>query len=227
MINVNVGENILWHNLDDLIPVQGDLKELTQENYLKLKSELLAEGFCSPFFVWHNEQGRPEILDGHQRRTTLITMRDTDNIEMPDKFPCCEIKAPTRERAMKILLALTSQYGTITPEGLHKYLMKNDISVDEAVNRFHMDKFDMVEIKETQFGEVSEVEMPELPTGDKGELEQITFTLHSEQAETIRRAMALCNQKYDADSELNENKNGNALSYICELFITRESAHER
>lgn len=70
--------------------------------------------------------------------------------------------------------------------------------------------------------DASEIDAPDLPYGDKSELEQITFTLESQQAETVREAVALCKEKYPGafENQLNNNNNGNAIAYICELFIT-------
>ena len=58
-----------------------------------------------------------------------------------------------------------------------------------------------------------------LPNGEKGNLEQITFTLTNEQAETIRSAL-----DYIIDNDLiketfgNENKNGNAIYEVVKQW---------
>jgi hypothetical protein len=157
MIKNNVGL-LKQYPLDDLIPSQGDLKELKHENYLKLKSEILTEGFISPFHIWINEHGLPEILDGHQRRLTLITMRDVDKLDVPEKLPCIEVNAPDRQRASRILLALTSQYGTMTRERFDQYLLENQIEFSEAENRFTMDAFPMVDFKVDLGGDFQDAE---------------------------------------------------------------------
>ena len=41
--------------LEDLHPLQGDLKTLSEEKYRKLRKTLLKHGFSFPFFVWKNE----------------------------------------------------------------------------------------------------------------------------------------------------------------------------
>jgi hypothetical protein len=161
MIKNNVGL-LKQYPLDDLIPSQGDLKTLSHENYLKLKSEILTEGFISPFHIWINEHGLPEILDGHQRRLTLITMRDVDKLDVPEKLPCIEVNAPDRQRASRILLALTSQYGTMTKSSFDEYLKQNNIETKEAISRFTMDAFEMVEFDlKPQKNENSEIDVDE------------------------------------------------------------------
>ena len=57
--------------------LQGDLKILTDENYKKLKNEILTEGFCFAIHVWENkEDAKIYILDGTQRLETLTRMKD-------------------------------------------------------------------------------------------------------------------------------------------------------
>jgi len=59
-----------------------------------------------------------------------------------------------------------------------------------------------------------------LPIEDRAPFQQMTFTLHDEQAETIREALKLSKGMGEFTDSPNENSNGNALSRICELFIT-------
>ena len=59
-----------------------------------------------------------------------------------------------------------------------------------------------------------------LPDQDRAPFQQMTFTLHDEQAETIREALKLSKGMGEFTDSPNENSNGNALSRICELFIT-------
>lgn len=43
--------------LDTLVEFQGDLKSLSEENYQKLKSEILQTGFAFPIYVWKSKDG--------------------------------------------------------------------------------------------------------------------------------------------------------------------------
>ena len=56
--------------LADLTPLQGDLKELPQANFQKLKQSIVRHGITFPFFVWQND-GKNYILDGTQRDRVL------------------------------------------------------------------------------------------------------------------------------------------------------------
>lgn len=57
-----------------------------------------------------------------------------------------------------------------------------------------------------------------LPDGEKTPFQQMTFTLHDQQAEIVQRAISKA-QGLNPSSELNENSNGNALAFICEMFL--------
>jgi len=61
--------------IDELRELQGELKELTEENYQKLRGRIAEQGFSAPLFVWGRGK-RPFIIDGHQRVRTLKRMRD-------------------------------------------------------------------------------------------------------------------------------------------------------
>lgn len=60
----------------------------------------------------------------------------------------------------------------------------------------------------------------ELPSGEKGNLEQITFTLSSEQAAVVRSALEVVLEQDSAEWKNygNENKNGNALHEIVQQW---------
>ena len=56
-----------------------------------------------------------------------------------------------------------------------------------------------------------------LPDGDKSEIEQITFTLHHEQAELIRYAISLIEDYSETFG--NTNKNGNAIYEVVKQWV--------
>jgi hypothetical protein len=58
-------------DLHKLTPMQGDLKELSQINFNKLKQSILRHGITFPFFVWQSG-GENYILDGTQRDRVLL-----------------------------------------------------------------------------------------------------------------------------------------------------------
>ena len=123
----------------DLVPYQGTLKELSVENYGKLKASILREGFCAPVFAWQNE-GKLYTLDGHQRLRTLTKMAQ-DGYTIPD-IPVDYIEADTVQDAKRKILALTSQFGTLTGDGLYEFLSEAELPVTEMEN-FNFPEIDL------------------------------------------------------------------------------------
>ena len=61
-----------------------------------------------------------------------------------------------------------------------------------------------------------------LPDGDKSNVETVSFTLTSEQAELVKEQLKVCQQEVgefdDADTFGNSNKNGNAIYKIVKQW---------
>ena len=58
-----------------------------------------------------------------------------------------------------------------------------------------------------------------LPTEDRAPFQQMTFTLHDTQVETVKEALGAAKSLGDFGDTGNENSNGNALARICEVFL--------
>jgi hypothetical protein len=62
-------------------------------------------------------------------------------------------------------------------------------------------------------------EFPELVDGDKEPYQKKTFTLHDEQASLIDDAVLKARTNPLIDEGLNDNSNGNALTFICKQWL--------
>lgn len=118
-------------SLDELVALQGELKTLPEANYEKLKGRILDFGFLEPITIWRD---RNEILNGHQRVTTLRKMRD-DGYSIP-QIPVNSITVKDREEAKRIILSLTSQYGVMTEGSLAEFMQEADIVLEEIVKSY-------------------------------------------------------------------------------------------
>lgn len=115
----------------DLLPTQGNLKDLTEKNYKKLKSTIERRGFSVPVYVWEDDKGIKHLLDGHQRRQVLTTEGWNEPI------PYLRVPAKDLQEAMARLLEITSQYATITQEGIDEFMATyelNEADVYEATS---------------------------------------------------------------------------------------------
>jgi len=98
--------------VDSLEPLQGNLKDLSEREYNKLKRSLIERGIFLPFFVWREGNA---LLDGHQRQRVMI--REGWLMDVPVHF----ISAPSLAEAKKDLLRITSQYGKTTQDGWDEF----------------------------------------------------------------------------------------------------------
>ena len=125
--------------LADLTPLQGELKELNDANFEKLKRSILKHGITFPFFVWQSE-GTNYILDGTQRDRVLKRMSD-EGYEIPP-LPCALIQAKDRKEAAEKILLISSNYGKMTEELLDEFLTQNDLSFLELADGLELPAID-------------------------------------------------------------------------------------
>jgi len=111
--------------LADLTPFQGNLKDLDDARYAKLKASILAEGFMAPVFVWQDK-----ILDGHQRTTVL----NGEGWDVEGGVPVIEIQADTEADAARKLLKLTSAYGKPQPEGVFDFMQAHELDIGDLAD---------------------------------------------------------------------------------------------
>lgn len=131
-IKVENPNNLPMAKVADLIPTQGDLKDLHTDNFNKLKESFEKHGFIYPIAVWRDKD-KLWMLDGHQRHRVLTTIA-------PDiEVPIIEIPAASLQDAAEILLKITSQYGTITQEGLDAFIAAYKLPEAELYQAVHYD----------------------------------------------------------------------------------------
>lgn len=110
---------------------QGDLKVLDKENYLKLRNSIVSQGLLAPFYIWLNPSNKLlYLIDGHQRKR-MFTL---ENVE-PYLIPYVMVPGKTASEAKMNLLAISSQYGTITDSGFKKFSFDiPEVWIKETIN---------------------------------------------------------------------------------------------
>lgn len=105
-------------NSNELEDLQGNLKDLNEKNYKRLKNSLQTEGFIFPLFVWEDPStGDKYSFDGHQR-LRLIQREIPGGIMLP----YVRVEAIGREDAKKKLLLFNSNYGEVTKDGWDEFI---------------------------------------------------------------------------------------------------------
>lgn len=152
----------------DLLPSQGDLKDLTEQNYNKLKGRIEKRGFRIPVYVWEDGD-ELKLLDGHQRQRVLTKEGWNEPI------PYLKINADDYTEAMELLLEITSQYATITQEGLDEFIAKKQLNEAEVYSATSYDALGFN--KDEPEPEVEEDEAPEVssepPVSELGSIYQL------------------------------------------------------
>lgn len=122
---------------------QGDLKELPEANYQKLKKQILRLGFSEPIAAWLVEdENKKYILNGHQRILTLKRMRDDEGYEVP-YVPYILVEAENHHEAKMKVLSLASQFGVITAKGLKNFISDMDLAPLDLKDDFALRDVDL------------------------------------------------------------------------------------
>lgn len=119
---------------------QGNLKKLSKDNAARLRKEILELGFSEPVSVWEHE-GSCLILNGHQR-VAVLKMLAAEGYQVPP-VPVSLVEANTLAEATRKVLALTSQYGSMSVEGLGEFMLENEIPYTEVVESFRFPEVKM------------------------------------------------------------------------------------
>lgn len=143
---------------------QGDLKFLNKDNYQKLKKAIEKHGFDIPIMVWIDDAGKKWLLDGHQRKRLL------EKEGWLEPIPYIVIKAPDMQIAAERLLEITSQYGTITQEGLDEYYAKFNLPEIEMQELTSFDAIFDFKVEEPEEETEPEILDPEIPEPDKDDV---------------------------------------------------------
>src|SRR4030095_13175285 len=145
--------------LEELTPLQGGLKELSDANFEKLKQSILRHGITFPFFIWQSE-GENYILDGTQRDRVLTRMAE-EGYEVPP-LPCALIQAKDRKEAAEKILLISSQYGKMTNNSLEVFLTENDLAWPELQDELELPTIDLEYFRDADFQAVSAEEQGQL-----------------------------------------------------------------
>lgn len=169
----------------DLLPTQGNLKDLSEKNYAKLKNTIERRGFSYPVYVWESPDKLLHLLDGHQRQRVLTTEGWNEPI------PYLKVPAKDLQEAMARLLEITSQYATITQEGIDEFIGKYDLNEAEV---YEATSFDALAFDKTvEEPEVEEDEAPEVD--EQGEPESRLGEIYQ-----LGRHRVMCGDSTDKDS---------------------------
>lgn len=143
----NLG-NLPTAALDDFNELQEDFKISDPDKLAKLQMLILTRGFKYAFKAWKDPDGKLWIIDAHQRRKALLSLRKS-GFEIPN-IPYEPIFATDKKEAVEEIAAYNSEFGKKNPDTL--LFEKYQIDA-ETIDRFNLD-FKPIAIETPSFDSV-------------------------------------------------------------------------
>jgi hypothetical protein len=187
----------------DLIPYARNSRTHSSEQISQIAASIKEFGFTRPVLT----DGENGIIAGHGGVFAAQKLGMTT-------VPVIELSHLTRAQRKAYIIAdnkLALNAGWDEEMLRLEFDELAELDFDLELTGFTLDEIGMFDAEE--------VEMPELSDGDKAPYQQVTFTLHDEQAAIVGDAIMLARTNPLADTGINENTNGNALALICQQWL--------
>lgn len=137
-------------------------KELTKENYEKLRESILKNNFVESFKVWEKKKGELYCLDGYHR-CKVLKMLKNDGYEVPQSFSADFIECKSEKDAAKLVLIYSSIYAAVEDQGLYEFLSSYGIGFEEIIQQIDIPNIDLKKFSDEFFKELKrEDEKPEV-----------------------------------------------------------------
>jgi hypothetical protein len=205
MIKTTVKDGKTFAKLNDLQLWEQNPKDIDPTDYERLKKLIEKLGTHRPLLV--NQDGI--VLGGNQRLKVYQELKQAD-------IWVSVVTAKDQQTMLEYALSDNDQAGKYIESGVAQLVQDNpgiDLSLFKVDLGTPIDLQGVLDMVQADGVDIS------LPSGEKGSLEQITFTLTNEQAETVRAAIDQEIADNDFTGSENTNKNGNAIHAICEAYL--------
>ena len=219
-----------WGPLADLQPWGRNARQHSDDSTRKLIAGIRRFGFLVPLTAWRAES---RIAAGHGRRLAMLAILKEDPDFIPRNAPpgvgpgmVPVMWEDFASEAQFKAFALSDNRQAKNAEDDHDAVADVLRELDEDGFDFDGMGFDDDEIGlllqgvEAVGGDEWGDALGGLPEGDRSPIQTMTFTLHDEQVESVKAALAASKALGDFVDTGNENSNGNALARVCESFLT-------
>lgn len=173
--------------ISKLNDLQDEFKILPEEHYQKFRQIILTHGIVEPVAVW--KEGRKlHVLNGQTRIRVLQRMAE-EGEEIPE-VPIMYIEADSQEQALRKVLSLSSQFGTMHQAGLVEFVNQASIQLDELNDFFVFPELDLGQLSSVEPSEEhpSTGSSTDVQSGNTSMIRQIILFYESEVfAEMIER----------------------------------------
>jgi ParB family transcriptional regulator, chromosome partitioning protein len=195
-------QEIVYKSVKELVPYARNSRTHSDEQVAQIMASIKEFGFTNPVLT----DGDNGIIAGHGR----VMAAQRIGLE---EVPTIELSHLTDAQKKAYIIA------------------DNKIALnsgwDEDLLQLELIELDEMEFNYSELGfdfgfndnqDVEEIEI-DLPSGDREPIRNMTFTVSDEQHELIEEVLKLAKEYPLHDpAGINENSNGNALYYICEMF---------
>lgn len=162
-------EHVKWQELKIL--QNPNLKEMSKDDFYKLKLSLKNNSFIDPFKVW-NSNKVIYCLDGKHRVEAMYELIK-EGTHIPEKLPAVFIHCNDISEAAKYVLIFSSRYARITYDGLYEFIHIHGIA----------DDFDDI----ASYTDIPDIDLPMFYNGYLTDIQPDSFT--AENIETIGEHM--------------------------------------
>lgn len=193
---------IVYVPIDDLIDADYNPRKASEKDFEDLKANMLKFGFVDPCIVNCNPARNNIIIGGHFRRRVAKALGHT-------KAPVVYLDIADLKLEQELNIRLNKNTGSFDFDILANIFDEQDLK------QWGFTELDIPTLGETNTSF-------SLPDEDKGNLEQITFTLSSEQAERVKEVLDQVmgtDQFKFTETFGNTNKNANALYTLCNNYV--------
>lgn len=190
--------------LDKIIPYETNPRKHPEAQIDLIAASMLTDGVIAPILV--DEEGGV-IIYGHGRR--LAALKNSFK-----RYPVIVAVGWSEEQKKKVRISDNSLGALSTWDDA---LLSGELDVlSSAGVELPLLGFTNEQLAGWGFN-VADGAFPELTDADRSPFQQLTFTLHDTQVETVKAAMEIA-KAAGAFHGPNENSNGNALARICEAY---------
>ena len=186
----------------DLIPYARNSRTHSEGQVAQIAGSIREFGFTNPVLIGSGN----DIVAGHGRVLAAIKLG-------LDSVPCIRLGHLTENQKRAYVIA---DNRLALSAGWDEEMLALELS-DLRLEDFDLGLIGFSEEELGQF-DIQPGDLPSLPDGDKQPFQQMTFTIHDEQAEEVNAAIAKAKGMGHGESAVNENSNGNALAFVCQSF---------
>jgi ParB-like chromosome segregation protein Spo0J len=186
----------------DLTPDPQNARQHDDKNLKAIQGSLTQFGQRKPIVI--TEAGVIVAGNGTVEAAKLLGWETIQAVKVPEDWTPAQIKA------FAIADNRTAELATWRTEVLSAQLIElQNLDVEIEAFGFEQEQSSMDDFAEALDGLLK----------PKGDIEQITFTLHTDQAQLIKEALGVSKGMGDFGDTGNTNANGNAITRIVELWL--------